>query len=311
MPHRELTQVHGTRWASSDVDRIPIARAWATAYASNPTHGPLVDLSQGVPGTAPHQSVLEGISKLALDPSIAKYGPILGEPSLRDALTVELQQLYGCSISKANGTSESDGLDESGLTSADVAITTGCNMAMMAVIMSLCPAGSGVLLPAPAYFNYEMAMSMQGVKPIWLPSDPDEAFVPSIEYARLYLDAARKAREEGRGEAGPTPKMIMLTTPHNPTGTIMPTETLRKWYDLAKEFEVALVLDETYRDFVVADAGNAGDAQGGGRVEPHKLFDIPDWRGTLISLGSFSSALCSITRNACRVQDRRGCILIA
>jgi aspartate/methionine/tyrosine aminotransferase len=129
--------------------------------------------------------------------------------------------------------------------------------------------------------------------------------VPSIEYARAYLEAARAAKPdiddgdgdgggdgagngvEGTVESGPTPRMIMLTTPHNPTGTVMSNETLQKWYDLAREYEIALVLDETYRDFVVDH--EPGDADEVRRVEPHKLFDLPDWRGTLVSLGSFSS----------------------
>ena len=275
--------------------RIPIARAWATAYSRNPTHGPLVDLSQGVPGTAPHQSVLEAISKLALDPSVAKYGPILGEPSLREALSVELNHLYDCSSRvEVNGDAQPGRLGDpagSGISPADVSISTGCNMAMMALIMSLCPPGSGVMLPCPAYFNYAMAMSLQGVKPIWVPSDQDVAFEPSIDYARLYLESDRLARtrptdDAAGSEVGLGPRMIMLTTPSNPTGTTMPHETLRKWYDLAKEYGIALVLDETYRDFVVQDPEEADEAE---RGIPHTLFDLPDWRDTLVSLGSFSS----------------------
>ena len=46
------------------------------------------------------------------------------------------------------------------------------------------------------------------------------------------------------------------------------------------------MLDETYRDFVVQDPEEADEAE---RGIPHTLFDLPDWRDTLVSLGSFSS----------------------
>lgn len=76
--------------------------------------------------------------------------------------------------------------------------------------------------------------------------------------------------------------MIVLVTPSNPTGAIYSPTELREWYDLAREFQVPLVLDETYRDFVYGGAGEE-------RIAPHDLFELQDWQDTLISLGSMSS----------------------
>lgn len=73
--------------------------------------------------------------------------------------------------------------------------------------------------------------------------------------------------------------MIVLVTPSNPTGTVYTPEELLDWYNLAKEFQVALVLDETYRDFT-------GD---GRSSAPHNLFAEEGWGNTLISIGSMSS----------------------
>jgi aspartate/methionine/tyrosine aminotransferase len=64
----------------------------------------------------------------------------------------------------------------------------------------------------------------------------------------------------------------------------MPPKVIREWYDLAREFGVALVLDETYRDFVEGENGERG--------KPHDLFGLEDWGSTLVSLGSFSSGCC-------------------
>jgi len=73
--------------------------------------------------------------------------------------------------------------------------------------------------------------------------------------------------------------MITLVTPSNPTGTVYTPEELLEWYKLAKEFKIALILDETYRDFVGDDRSSA----------PHNLFELDGWGATLISIGSMSS----------------------
>lgn len=212
-------------------------------------------MSQGVPGTPPHPSLTSALARVASDPSAARYGPILGEPALRAALAVETNVLYGSTSSSTSSSSS--------VTAADIGITTGCNMAFLVLLLALCPPGSSVLLPAPAYFNYGMSMSLQNIRPVYIPSDPSAGFAPS-------LCAARAALEKGGNI-----RMVLLTHPSNPTGATLPPKRLEEWYDLAKEFGVALVLDETYRDFVEA--------------RPHTLFDDESWRDTLISIGSFSS----------------------
>jgi aspartate/methionine/tyrosine aminotransferase len=107
------------------------------------------------------------------------------------------------------------------------------------------------------------------VTPVYIPCLPDQNFKPSIQGARKYLE--KDVKKEIR--------MITLVTPSNPTGTVYTPEEIHEWYDLAKEFKVALILDETYRDFV-------GD---GRESAPHKLFELDGWGETLISIGSMSS----------------------
>ena len=168
-----------------------------------------------------------------------------------------------------------DGEKSSKLGEDDICITTGCNMAFLAVVKALCaPNTSSALLTLPAYFNLGMSLSLQSVKPVYIPCDPDNRFVPSLSAARTYL-------ENAKGDI--KPKMIILVSPSNPTGTIFTHQELKQWFDLAKEFEVALVVDETYKEFVESD--DESDKMG----VPHALFKEEGWRETLISLGSFSS----------------------
>jgi len=142
-------------------------------------------------------------------------------------------------------------------------------MAFLVLLMVLCPPGSKAMLPLPAYFNQSMSCSLQSVTPVYIPCLPDQNFKPSIKGARKHLE--KDEEKEIR--------MIVLVTPSNPTGTVYSPEELAGWYNLAKEFKVALVLDETYRDFVGDDQSSA----------PHNLFELDGWGETLISIGSMSS----------------------
>jgi aspartate/methionine/tyrosine aminotransferase len=151
-------------------------------------------------------------------------------------------------------------------------------MAFLVLLMTLCPpSASSVLLPMPSYFNNLMAMSLQSVKPIYIPSEPSDAFKPSLSAARTHL------AEHALNPTATPPKAIVLVTPNNPTGTVYSPEDLKEWFDLAKQYKVALVLDETYRDFVEGPDGKRG--------VPHNLYKEKDWRGTLVCLGGFSSTL--------------------
>ena len=73
-------------------------------------------------------------------------------------------------------------------------------------------------------------------------------------------------------------RAMVLVTPNNPCGVEYSAALVRAFYDLAKARDIALIIDETYRDF---------DSRAGA---PHDLFNDPDWSGTLIHLYSFSKA---------------------
>src|SRR5262249_11266640 len=75
-------------------------------------------------------------------------------------------------------------------------------------------------------------------------------------------------------------RAIVLVTPNNPTGAIYPPEVIEEFFHLARRHAIALVLDETYRDFLLQDGA------------PHGLFALPGWRDTLVQLYSFSKVYC-------------------
>ncbi|KAH9919209.1 PLP-dependent transferase [Epithele typhae] len=141
----------------------------------------------------------------------------------------------------------------------DLVITAGCNLAFSSPQWSLRMRETRSSFPFLAVLLHTYA---------------NEGFLPSPERCASLITSKTKA--------------IVLVTPNNPTGAIYPPNLLASFASLAREHNLALVLDETYRDFVSSGA-------------PHHLFspssvgDAPldwAWRTTLVHLFSFSKSFC-------------------
>ena len=196
---------------------IPEAQGWAKAYDCG--HGPLIDLSQAVPGAPPPEALLHRLAEAAADPANTRYGAITGDLPLREAYAAEIGRIYGAPFAAGN-----------------ITITSGCNQAYVVTMMALARAGDNVLLPTPWYFNHEMTLTMLGVEPRALPCDPAAGFVPDVATAEALIDARTRA--------------IVLVTPNNPTGAVYPPQTIAAFAALCARRGLWLVLDETYRDFL-------------------------------------------------------------
>ncbi|MEZ0170483.1 aminotransferase [Microvirga sp. TS319] len=196
---------------------IPEAQSWTRRYDGS--YGPLINLSQAVPGNAPHASFLERLASVAGEPATSQYGPINGDPGLRQAYAEELSRLY-----------------EGRIEAADTAITAGCNMAFFVAMMLLARRGDAVLLPTPWYFNHQMSLDMLGVEPRPLPCRPENGFVPLLEDAEALIDEKVRA--------------VVLVTPNNPTGAVYPAHVVESFAELCARRGIYLVIDETYRDFL-------------------------------------------------------------
>jgi len=196
---------------------VPSVFAWGRAYDG--ASGPLIDLSQAVPGYPPHPDMLAWLSEAAASRAYAGYGPIEGETELRTAYATEQQAVYGADIILEN-----------------IHITAGCNQAFIAAAMTLAGNGDSVGLTEPFYFNQETTLGMLGIRRELLPLDPAIGFVPTLEGVRAVLAKGVKA--------------IALVSPNNPTGAIYPTGLLRDIFEACRAAGAFLILDETYRDFL-------------------------------------------------------------
>ena len=205
----------------------------------------LINVSQAAPVEPPPAALIDHMAKIIYDEDTHLYGPVLGLPALRSELASQWSKSYGGEIH-----------------SNHVGITSGCNQAFSAAVAMLCGQDDEIILPTPFYFNHKMWLDMAGVRTITLACRGD--MIPDPEKAAQLITEKTRA--------------IVLVTPNNPCGVEYPADIVMKFYELAKESQIALIIDETYRDF---------HSQTGA---PHNLFHKKCWDDTLIQLYSFSKA---------------------
>jgi aspartate/methionine/tyrosine aminotransferase len=203
--------------AATRAPPVPQAQGWLTRYDG--AEGQAIDLSQAAPGYPPPPELLERLALAAGSTATTRYGPIAGDPALRDAYAVHVAAVYGGRIE-----------------AADVAITAGCNLAFVMTAMLLARAGEAFIVPTPWYFDHEMSLGMLGVEARPLPCRAEAGFVPEVADAESLIDDRVRA--------------LVLVTPNNPTGAVYPAATIEAFADLCRRRRIWLVLDETYRDFL-------------------------------------------------------------
>jgi aspartate/methionine/tyrosine aminotransferase len=225
---------------------VMAARRWIEGRTF-PDDRPLINLSQAAPVAPPPLGLRRAMADAAMERADAHlYGPVLGRPDLRAEVAARWSAAYGGSVAPDQ-----------------VAITSGCNQAFCAALATLAGPGDAVILPYPWYFNHKMWLDMAGVTALPLPCAEDG--LPDVAQAAALIDGRTRA--------------IVLVTPNNPTGAEYPAALMDAFFDLARGHGLALVVDETYRDFHSGDGG-----------APHGLFARPDWEDTLVHLYSFSKA---------------------
>lgn len=209
----------------------------------------LLDAAQAEPAYPPAPALRHHLAETLERGETHRYTEILGLPELRAALAEHMSAVYAAPVA-----------------AAQVGITAGCNQAFCLVMAALASAGDEVILPVPYYFNHRMWLQMQGIRSRYLACRAESGQVPDPE--------------EAAGLVTPRTRAIVLVTPNNPTGAIYPAEVLEHFLAIARDRHIALVIDETYKDFLPGDG------------PPHPLFQEADWPDNLVQLYSFSKAYC-------------------
>lgn len=204
----------------------------------------MLDVAQGAPAYPTAPSIVARAREIAAHPDGGRYTDGWGLAALRVALAEDLNDDYGADI----------GAD-------DVLMTAGSNQGFCLTASSLAETGDEVILTSPFYFNHDMWVRLDRLQPVYVGTSPTTGQVDVDEAARAVT---------------PRTRMIVVTSPGNPTGITASPDVLDQLADLARQRDLVLVVDETYRTFRSHD----GPA--------HGLFRRPDWREHVVSLHSFS-----------------------
>ncbi len=196
---------------------VPEVQRWGNAYDGG--FGPVIDLSQAVPGYPPHPDLLAWLADSAGSAAFAGYGAIEGEMPLRRAYAHHQANLYASKTGADN-----------------VHVTSGCNQAFVTAAMTVAGAGDSVLLTNPCYFNHETTLNMLGIGVRYVSCRTANGFVPDPEAVAEAISGDVRA--------------LALVSPNNPTGAIYPPALFAELFDLCRRRGIWLILDETYRDFL-------------------------------------------------------------
>lgn len=206
--------------ATLNAPPVSVVLNWKSSYDG--ANGPLIDMSQAVPGYASHPDILAALAAAAADPALARYGPVEGDPDFRRAYADHVSHIYNAPIDQS-----------------EVQVTSGCNQAFVATVLAIAGHGDRVLMMRPCYFNHESTLGMLGVGIDYVDCDADAGLLPDC----AAIDVA----------IGDKTRAVALVSPNNPAGSIYPAPLLAEILALCRRRGIWLILDETYRDFLPLD----------------------------------------------------------
>jgi len=173
-----------------------------------------VNLGQGFPDTDGPPEVLEA-AVAAIREGRNQYPPAMGVPELRAAVAAHQGRFYGIEVDP----------------DAEVLVTAGATEAIAAAVLALCEPGDEVVAFEPYYDSYAACIAMAGGvrRPVTL---RPPSFLPDPE--------------EIRAAVGPRTRLMLLNTPHNPTGAVLEPDLLEEIAAIAVEHDLVVLSDEVY-----------------------------------------------------------------
>lgn len=201
-----------------------------------------VNLGQGFPDTDGPAELAE-IAAEAILHGDNQYPPSAGIPELRRAVAAHQRTWYGLDLDPE----------------AEVLVTVGATEAIAATLLALCEPGDEVVMFEPSYDSYAACASMAGAVPRLVRlHPPDWSFDPD---------------ELAAATARPRARLLLLNTPHNPTGKVFSADELGQAAALCREHDLLAVTDEVY-EHLIFDGAHV------------PLASLPGMRGRTLTISS-------------------------
>jgi len=243
---------------------IPIVGRWTAETPGT------ISLGQGIVSYGPPPEVMDAVRSFGAALADHRYGPVEGLPELVSTLEAKLARENGITVRP----------------DSRLLVTAGGNQAFVNAILAVTDPGDEVILPAPYYFNHEMAIVIAGAVPIGVRTDR--------EY-QLDLDALAAA-------ITPRTRAIVTVSPNNPTGAVYPEAALRAVNALCRDRGLFHIHDEAYEYFTYAPArhfspgslpGAAGHTMS--LYSLSKAYGMASWRiGYMVVPGVLAEAIHKI-----------------
>src|SRR6185437_5720517 len=166
----------------------------------------VIHLEIGEPDFPTPSHVVEAAKK-ALDEGWTHYGPTQGLPELREAIAAHVSETRGISVSAKN-----------------VSVVPGGKPILFFPMLALLEPGDEVMYPNPGFPIYESMIRFLGATPVPLPADLNR-----------FQDVVSSRT-----------KLIILNSPHNPAGSVIPRATLARMSEILRDRDVMVLSDEIY-----------------------------------------------------------------
>lgn len=205
---------------------------------------PVLSLSIGEPDFTTPTRIKEA-AKAAIDADVSRYTPTGGLPVLKQAVIVKMKRDFGLDF-----------------TAEEVTCGTGGKQMLYNFFEVMLEPGDEVALTDPAWLSYAEQIKWSGGVPLWIPTTPENGFNMTAEALRARLTDRTK--------------IVLINSPANPTGGVLPKDELEAILDLCVERNLFILSDDVYEFFYFGEA------------PAHVLKLRPELRDRVVTVNSVS-----------------------
>ena len=177
-----------------------------------------INLSQGFPDFMIDEKIISLVYKYMLE-GHNQYAPMPGTPALRKSIAEVILKTYGRTVDP----------------DTQITITSGATESTYSVIAALISPGDEVIIFDPSYDSYNPAVRLNGGVPIHINLNPEDF---SIDWQTV------------RSKIGPRTRMIIINTPHNPSGAVLREPDLNELEKIVLEYDLLVLSDKVYERLI-------------------------------------------------------------
>ncbi len=210
---------HDTPMSPSFPSRLPnVGTTIFTVMSALAAEKGAVNLGQGFPDFGCDPRIVDAVANAMRD-GHNQYPPMAGAAPLRQAIADKIANLYGRRYDAAS----------------EITVTAGATQALLTAILCSVHPGDEVIVVEPTYDSYLPSIELAGGKPVFVTLDAPDYAIPFDKLAAAIT---------------PKTRLLMINTPHNPTGTVWRAEDMRKLEEIVRGTNVLILSDEVYEHMV-------------------------------------------------------------